>query len=169
VISRIRKIVSGPITGVFPPSLPGFVGAPSGFGLAVSELTAGGRARPHADVRLFGRVDSCLVVGSRGGLAIFMMRSIQIQRPTSTREPNMSMSTPIHAQITDGRTDLVIDYLSAGHAAASADQNGVPLIQWCAYYGDVTAIKYRFSRTFDDRATAFLLAQALTHTPITRR
>ena len=54
----------------------------------------------------------------------------------------MSMSTQILAQIADGRTDLVIDYLSAGHAATSADQNGVPLIQWCAYYGDVTAIKY---------------------------
>jgi ankyrin repeat protein len=54
----------------------------------------------------------------------------------------MSMTIQILAQITDGRTDLVIDYLSAGHAATSADQNGVPLIQWCAYYGDVTAIKY---------------------------
>jgi ankyrin repeat protein len=54
----------------------------------------------------------------------------------------MSMSTQTLAQITDGRTDLVIDYLSAGHAATSADQNSVPLIQLCAYYGDVTAIKY---------------------------
>jgi ankyrin repeat protein len=54
----------------------------------------------------------------------------------------MSKSTQVLAQITDGRTDLVIDCLSAGHAATSADQNGVPLIQWCAYYGDVTAIKY---------------------------
>jgi ankyrin repeat protein len=79
---------------------------------------------------------------SRGGLALSMMRSIRTQRPTKTREPNMSMSTQIIAQITDGRTDLVMDYLSAGHAAAPADQNGVPVIQWCAYYGDVTAIKY---------------------------
>jgi hypothetical protein len=38
----------------------------------------------------------------------------------------MSMSTQILVQITDGRTDLVMDYLSTGHAATSADQNGVP-------------------------------------------
>jgi len=52
------------------------------------------------------------------------------------------MSNRILTRITDGRTDLVIDYLAAGHAATSADLNGVPLIQSCAYYGDVTAIKY---------------------------
>jgi ankyrin repeat protein len=54
----------------------------------------------------------------------------------------MSASPQILSQITDGRTDLVIDYVSAGHAANSTDQNGVSIIQWCAYYGDVTAIKY---------------------------
>ncbi len=52
------------------------------------------------------------------------------------------MTAKILARITDGRTDLVIDYIAAGHAATSADQSGVPLIKWCAYYGDVTAIKY---------------------------
>jgi len=45
-------------------------------------------------------------------------------------------------RIGDGRTDLVFDYLSDGHAAASADKGGVSLIQWCAYYGDVSAIKF---------------------------
>ncbi|MDX1953403.1 MAG: ankyrin repeat domain-containing protein [Verrucomicrobiota bacterium] len=44
-------------------------------------------------------------------------------------------------QIVNGRTDLVIDYLAAGHPANSSDANGVSLIQWCAYFGDVTAIK----------------------------
>jgi ankyrin repeat protein len=39
------------------------------------------------------------------------------------------MSNHILTQISDGRTDLVIDYLAAGHAATSADRNGVPLIQ----------------------------------------
>src|SRR5215469_13276854 len=52
------------------------------------------------------------------------------------------MGNHILTQITVGRTDLLIDYLAAGHAATSADPNGVPLIQTCAYYGDVTAIKY---------------------------
>ena len=45
-------------------------------------------------------------------------------------------------QITDGRTDLVFDYVAAGHAATSADEGGMSLIKWCAYYGDVSAIKF---------------------------
>ena len=45
-------------------------------------------------------------------------------------------------RIRDGRTDLVFDYLSDGHAAASVDKGGVSLIEWCAYYGDVSAIKF---------------------------
>lgn len=52
------------------------------------------------------------------------------------------MSNDILRQITDGRTDLVFDYVSAGHAANSADEQGVSLLQWCAYYGDVSAIKF---------------------------
>jgi ankyrin repeat protein len=45
-------------------------------------------------------------------------------------------------KITDGRTDLVFEYLAAGHAATETDRAGVSLIQWCAYYGDVSAIKF---------------------------
>src|SRR5688572_30499697 len=45
-------------------------------------------------------------------------------------------------RISDGRTDLVFDYVLAGHAAKSTDGDGVSLIQWCAYYGDVSAIKF---------------------------
>jgi uncharacterized protein len=44
-------------------------------------------------------------------------------------------------EIYDGRTDLVFEYLSAGHPADSADKDGVTLVQWCAYYGDVSALK----------------------------
>jgi ankyrin repeat protein len=44
-------------------------------------------------------------------------------------------------RIRDGRTDLVADYLAAGHRATSSDPDGVSLIQWCAYYGDVAAVK----------------------------
>jgi len=39
-------------------------------------------------------------------------------------------------QITAGRTDLVFDYVAAGHAATTKDSSGVSLIQWCSYYGD---------------------------------
>jgi len=42
----------------------------------------------------------------------------------------------------DGRTDLVFEYLAEGHPASSADHGGVALIQWCAYYGDVSAIRF---------------------------
>jgi len=48
-------------------------------------------------------------------------------------------------RISDGRTDLVFDYLSQGHAADSTDPNGVSLIKWCAYYGDVSAIRFLLS------------------------
>ncbi len=45
-------------------------------------------------------------------------------------------------RISDGRTDLVFDYLAAGHAADSKDKDGVSLIESCAYYGDVSAIRF---------------------------
>lgn len=45
-------------------------------------------------------------------------------------------------KIQDGRTDLVFDFLAEGHAATSKDSRGVSLIEWCAYYGDVSAIKH---------------------------
>lgn len=49
-------------------------------------------------------------------------------------------------RIVDGRTDLVFEYVTAGHAAASTDEKGVSLIQWCAYYGDVSAIRFLISQ-----------------------
>ena len=45
-------------------------------------------------------------------------------------------------RISDGRTDLVFDYLSDGHPASSRDPDRVSLIEWCAYYGDVSAIRF---------------------------
>ena len=45
-------------------------------------------------------------------------------------------------RIADGRTDLVFEYLAAGHPANSKDGGGVSLIQRCAYYGDVSAIRF---------------------------
>lgn len=52
------------------------------------------------------------------------------------------MKEDILAHIVDGRTDLVFDYVSAGQPSTSTDKTGVPLIRWCAYYGDVSAIKF---------------------------
>jgi len=45
-------------------------------------------------------------------------------------------------RIADGRTDLVFDYLAQGHPADAADSAGVSLIRWCAYYGDVSAMRF---------------------------
>lgn len=45
-------------------------------------------------------------------------------------------------RIADGRTDLVFEFLAAGGDVHSQDQNGVSLIQSCAYYGDVSAIRF---------------------------
>jgi uncharacterized protein len=52
------------------------------------------------------------------------------------------MTKSLLEQISDGRTDLVFDYVAAGNAATAADERGVTLLQWCAYYGDVSAIKF---------------------------
>lgn len=45
-------------------------------------------------------------------------------------------------KIVDGRTDLVFEYVAEGHDARMIDRAGVSLVQWCAYYGDVSAIKF---------------------------
>jgi len=50
------------------------------------------------------------------------------------------------SQIASGRTDLVFDHVASGQPAGSADSNGVSLIQHCAYYGDVSAIKFLLSK-----------------------
>lgn len=49
-------------------------------------------------------------------------------------------------RIVDGRTDLVWDYIAQGHPATSETADGVPLVRWCAYYGDVSAIRFLFDR-----------------------
>jgi ankyrin repeat protein len=48
-------------------------------------------------------------------------------------------------RMAEGRTDLVFEYLAAGHAA-DASEGGVSLMQWCAYHGDVSAIRFLISR-----------------------
>jgi uncharacterized protein len=50
-------------------------------------------------------------------------------------------------EIIDGRSDLVFEYLTESHAANSADKDGISLVQWCAYYGDVGIIKFLLSNT----------------------
>jgi ankyrin repeat protein len=49
------------------------------------------------------------------------------------------------SRIADGRTDLVFEFIAAGNSASSKDKDGVPLIRWCSYYGDVSAIRFLLS------------------------
>jgi hypothetical protein len=62
-------------------------------------------------------------------------------RPRSTLTHIRNMSKDLFDQIREGRTDLVFDYVAASHAATSKDKDGVSLLQWCSYHGDVSAIK----------------------------
>lgn len=52
------------------------------------------------------------------------------------------MQNTLLSRIADGRTDLVFEYVTDGRPATSTDANDVPLIQLCAYHGDVSAIKH---------------------------
>ena len=50
------------------------------------------------------------------------------------------------AEIADGRTDRVFDLLAAGEPATARDTSGTTVLQHCAYYGDVSAIRFLLSR-----------------------
>ena len=52
------------------------------------------------------------------------------------------MNDDILDRIADGHTDLTFEYVAEGHEATSTDKNNVSLLQWCSYYGDVSAIKF---------------------------
>ena len=48
-------------------------------------------------------------------------------------------------ELAEGRTELVFDLLAAGISVDFKDQCGVSLIKHCAYYGDVSAIRFLIS------------------------
>lgn len=56
------------------------------------------------------------------------------------------MSTEMLHKIVEGRTDLVLEYVGAGHPATSTDEHGTSLLEWCAYYGDVSAVRFLLQR-----------------------
>ncbi len=49
-------------------------------------------------------------------------------------------------RITSGRTDLVFDFVAAGQPATFRDADGASLISTCAYFGDVSAIRFLMSQ-----------------------
>lgn len=65
----------------------------------------------------------------------------RVRRELMTQEVDVLLR-----EFTDGRTDLIFELLEAGCPPEKQDQSGVSLLQWCAYYGDVSAIKFLLSR-----------------------
>ena len=55
------------------------------------------------------------------------------------------MTRTLLDRIAAGRTDLVLDVVAAG-GAPSADIDGATLLQWCAYYGDMSALRFLLSK-----------------------
>jgi uncharacterized protein len=49
-------------------------------------------------------------------------------------------------ELADGRTDLVFELMAAGVEPDRKDEGGVSLLSWCAYYGDVSAIRFLLSK-----------------------
>jgi uncharacterized protein len=49
-------------------------------------------------------------------------------------------------ELADGRTDRVFELIDSGCSPEMKDEHGVSLLQQCAYYGDVSAIKFLISR-----------------------
>ena len=45
-------------------------------------------------------------------------------------------------RIAEGRTDLVFEFVAEGNPANAKSSDGASLVQWCAYYGDVSAIRF---------------------------
>lgn len=56
------------------------------------------------------------------------------------------MPADLVQRIADGRTDLVLDHLADGGAPTATDARGTSLLQWCAYHGDVTAVRVLVER-----------------------
>lgn len=53
-----------------------------------------------------------------------------------------SSSDQLLSELADGRTELVFDLVAAGVPAGHKNENGVSLMQQCAYFGDVSAIRF---------------------------
>lgn len=56
------------------------------------------------------------------------------------------MNHEIIQQIANGNTDAVLDFIAAGGNATAIDSRGISLVKWCAYYGDVSAVKFLISQ-----------------------
>jgi uncharacterized protein len=53
----------------------------------------------------------------------------------------MKMTAHTFSRIAAGRTDLIVEHVASGGSAGERDAGGVSLLGWCAYYGDVSALR----------------------------
>lgn len=58
----------------------------------------------------------------------------------------MKRDSNLLERIASGRTDLVFEHVSAGGSPSETGADGVSLLQWCAYFGDVSAIRFLVGR-----------------------
>ena len=56
--------------------------------------------------------------------------------------PKRKSKADLLAELADGRTELVFDYIAQGGKATDKAADDVALIRHCAYYGDVSAMKF---------------------------
>lgn len=54
-------------------------------------------------------------------------------------QPNLDA---MFQELADGRTELVFELIAGGFSPNAVDNDKVSLVQWCTYYGDVSAIKF---------------------------
>lgn len=56
------------------------------------------------------------------------------------------MDHALLGKLTQGRTDLVFQIVADGASPSGADAHGTTLMEWCAYHGDVSALRFLQSR-----------------------
>lgn len=68
-------------------------------------------------------------------------------------------------RIAEGETHLIFDYVKSVDLAKAVDANGVSIMQWCFYYGDVSAIRFLLcnGETLDSLGDNFDLNGAVFH------
>lgn len=76
----------------------------------------------------------------------------------------LSDNATLLGEFADGRTDLIFEILETG-VPHNTVENGASLLQWCAYYGDVSAMKFLLSRgaTLDTLGQDYGLSTAAYH------